>query len=97
MARAVPFHPSLAQQGVARLPRTRSRIGQLTAVGALLTVLSLAGGVVVAAANQMELTFVAWAQARRRREADRKLWALARSDPRLMAELVALRQHAEAQ
>ena len=92
MARVVSLpHPLTA----AALPRSRPHVGRVTAVGALLSLLSLVGSVVVAAGNYMESTFVAWAQARRQREADRKLWALALSDSRLMADLVALQQHAD--
>lgn len=96
MARVVPFQPSLTPQPVARLPRARRPIGRVTAVGALLALLSVVGSVVVTAVNHMESTFVAWAQARREREEDRKLWAMAQSDPRLMADLVALQQRDEA-
>jgi hypothetical protein len=95
MARVVPFHHSLTQPGVARLPRARTPVGRVTAIGALVSVLSVLGSVVVAAGRHLELSFVAWAQARQRREEDRKLWAMALQDPRLMADLVALRQHAD--
>lgn len=95
MARVVPFDSSFPQQGAARLPRTRNAFGRVTAVGALLSVLSLVGSVMVAAARQMESTFVAWAETRRQREEDRKLWSMALSDPRLMADLVALQQRAD--
>ncbi|GAB3645527.1 hypothetical protein [Ramlibacter alkalitolerans] len=95
MARVVPFHPSLTPQAVARHPRARAPIGRVTALGALVSVLSVAGSMVVAAGRQIEFTFVAWAEARRRREEDRKLWAMALQDPRLMADLVALRQHTD--
>jgi hypothetical protein len=97
MARVVPFTPSLLPQGATRAVRTRSAFGRVTAVGGLLSVLSAIGSVVAAVARQIEFGFVAWAEARREREADRKLWAMALDDPRLMAELVALRQHADAQ
>lgn len=97
MARVVPFQSSFPQPGAARLPRPRSAFGRVTAIGALLSVLSAVGSVVVAAAKQMESTFVAWAETRRQREEDRKLWSMALSDPRLMAELVALQQHADAE
>jgi hypothetical protein len=97
MARVVPFHPSLGQQPVARASRARPHVGRATAVGALVSVLSVVGSLAVSAARQMEFTFVAWAQARREREADRKLWALAQTDSRLMADLVALQQRAEAE
>jgi hypothetical protein len=96
MARVVPFHHSLSQQAVARQSRARPSVGRVTAVGALMSLLSFVGSLAVSAGREMEFTFVAWAQARREREEDRKLWALAQSDSRLMAELVALRQRAEA-
>jgi hypothetical protein len=95
MARVVPFHPSLAPQAVARAPRARAAIGRVTAVGALVSVLSVVGSCVFAAGRRMERSFVAWVEAHREREADRKLWAMALQDPRLMADLVALRQHAD--
>jgi predicted transposase YbfD/YdcC len=97
MARVVPFQSSFPQQGAARVLRPRSVFGRVTAVGALLSVLSVVGSVVFAAAKHAESTFVAWAETRRQRQADRKLWSMALADPRLMADLIALQQHADAE
>jgi hypothetical protein len=97
MARVVPFTPSFPQQGAGRLPHARGAFGRVTAVGALLSLLSVVGSVVVTAGKYMESMFVAWAEARRQREEDRKLWSLALTDSRLMADLVALQQHADAE
>jgi len=96
MARVVPFHPSLQPSGIAVAPRAGSIVCTATAVGAVLSVLSFVGSAAVAAGKYMESTFVAWAEARRAREEDRKLWALALNDSRLMADLVALQQHVDA-
>jgi len=95
MARVVQFQHSFTQPLAAPLARGGSGSTRVTAVGAVLSVLSVVGSVAVAAGKYMESTFVAWAEARREREEDRKLWALALTDSRLMADLVALQQHAD--
>ena len=96
MARVVPFQHSFTQPLAAPLARGNGGFANVTAVGAVLSVLSFVGSAAVAAGKYMESTFVAWAEARRAREEDRKLWALALNDSRLMADLVALQQHVDA-
>lgn len=97
MARVVPFHHTAARQAVAPFPRTRTPVARPTAVGAILFVLAVVGSFVVDGTLRLQGRLDAWAQARRERAEDRQLWDLARTDPRLMSELVALQQHAESQ
>lgn len=66
-----------------------------TAVGALILVLRAMDSVRLAATARLREALHAWAQRRREREEDRQLWELALSDHRVMADLVALRQHAD--
>lgn len=80
---------------------TRPAIGgnpfsSVTAVGALLYLLAALGSLVFRAAAALRLAFAGWLERRRQREEDRKVWELALSDPRVMADLVAVRQHAPA-
>lgn len=90
MARIASVPHSLPQ-----LPHPRTHVGRVTAVGALLSILSLLGSLVFAGTLRLRRRLDAWAQLRRQRAQDRQLWELAATDPRLMAELVALQQHAE--
>lgn len=94
MARVVPFHPTVAR-AAPRSAQVRRPIARATAAGALLYLLSLVGSLVVRGTQRLQLRLDAWAEARRQRAEDRATWELARSDARLMAELVALQQHAE--
>ena len=96
MARVVSFPASMSLRSAGRLSRGRIPVGRVTAVGALLTVLSIVGSVAFAAVERMDAALAAWVQARHARQEDRKLWALAQADPRLMADLVALQQRDEA-
>lgn len=68
---------------------------RVTALGALLHVLAALGSVGVRAAAALRLALAGWMQRRRQREEDRKLWELALSDSRVMADLIAVRQHAD--
>jgi hypothetical protein len=77
--------------------RAHRRIGRVTAIGAVLYVLSRVGAIVVRGTLRAQARLDGWAQARREREEDRKLWELALADPRVMADLIALQQHAERQ
>jgi len=90
MARIASVSHSLLQ-----LPHPRVHVGRVTAVGALLAILSLLGSVLCAVTLRLQRRLDAWAEVRRQRAEDRQLWELAATDPRLMAELVALQQHAE--
>jgi hypothetical protein len=92
MARAVPFNHPIPQPATAPLTRAGHVIPRVTALGAVLYVLSLLGSVLVRAVAALQQTGVDWAENRRRREEDRKLWELALTDSRVMADLVALSQ-----
>lgn len=94
MARVVPFHSTAARAATRSAP-VHSPIARVTAAGALLYLLSLVGSLVVRGTRRLQLRLDAWAESRRLRAEDRATWEVARSDPRLMAELVALQQHAE--
>ena len=91
MARIAPL--SLRYAGIARLERASTTFGRVTALGALFGGLALVGSLVFRATAGLQRGFAAWAQARREREEDRKLWELALTDPRIMADLIALDQH----
>ncbi|HET8748009.1 MAG TPA: hypothetical protein VFM98_20595 [Ramlibacter sp.] len=90
MARIASISHSLPQ-----LPHARHAVGRVTAVGALVSLVSLIASVVVLGTQRLQRRLDAWADVRRQRAEDRQLWDLAATDPRLMAELVALQQHAE--
>lgn len=92
MTRLVPSPPSVPQGTIVRRTRGIGSFGRITALGALLYLLAALGQQVVRAAARLQRVFAAWAERRREREQDRKLWELALSDSRVMADLVALRQ-----
>lgn len=91
MARLIPLQPA---PGLAGLARTGDHF-KATAVGAAMLVLVTLGSVAMRAGSVLQHTFVAWAEARQQREDVRKLQELAQADPRVMADLVALQQHAQ--
>lgn len=93
MARFVPVNPSVPTRGIARLSRPRS-FGKRTAAGALLFVLATVGAPAFRAALRLREGVAAWARRQHERAEDRKLWELALADSRVMADLIALRQHA---
>ena len=75
-----------------RPTRAGHTISRATALGAFLFLLSAIGSILVRAAGRVQLACAGWAERRREREEDRKLWELALSDSRVMADLVALSQ-----
>ena len=80
------------------LPRalgTRTHVGRVTAVGAVIALLSLVGSAVTLANVRLQRRLAVWSEARRLRAEDRQMWQQALADPRLMAELVALQQRRE--
>ena len=77
---------------IGRLARASSSVGRVTALGAVLFVLATIGAGLARAAVPVRQACAAWAERRRQREEDRKLWELALSDTRVMADLVALSQ-----
>ncbi|GAB3772936.1 hypothetical protein GCM10028796_44480 [Ramlibacter monticola] len=92
MARAAHLtYPAPVLAGT-RPARANHTISRATALGACLFLLSAIGSVLVRAAGRAQLACAGWAERRREREEDRKLWELALSDSRVMADLVALSQ-----
>lgn len=80
----VPVTPRAARSGT---------FAQATAVGAVLFILAAIGALVFRLAAGLRQGLRTWAEQRRQRAEDRKLWDLALSDSRVMADLVALSQH----
>lgn len=95
MARFVQSYSPLQHGSIGRRSRASSLVGTGTAVGAVLFLLSVLGTVVLRAAARLQAALHTWSQARREEEEDRKLWELALSDARVMADLVAIGQQAE--
>lgn len=93
MARTAPFPYPVLAGGIGRLARASNTVGRVTALGALLSLLAAIGSVLVRVAGGLRLACAAWAEKHRQRQEDRKLWELALSDSRVMADLVALSQH----
>jgi hypothetical protein len=94
MARVITLTQPIPFRGIARFAQDRRT--RATALGALLAVVAGFGSLAVRAAAPLGRALAAWAQARREREEDRKLWELALSDSRVMADLIAVRQQAPA-
>jgi hypothetical protein len=92
----VHVYAPLPQTGSARFSRAKNSVGKGTAIGALLFVLAMIGLPVFRLANALRLRAARSIEARRAREQDRKLWELALTDRRVMADLVALRQESPA-
>ena len=92
MARLI--HIRQQHPAVAALARTGQHF-KATAVGALLLVLVTLGSVALRAGSVLQHTFVAWAEARQQRDDARSLREAAQADPRVMADLIALQQHAQ--
>jgi hypothetical protein len=93
MARFAPLpYPGRTAPVATRSPRNGT-FAQATAVGAVLLILAAIGSLVFRLAHRVQQGLRAWAEQRRQRAEDRKLWDLALSDPRVMADLVALSQH----
>jgi hypothetical protein len=97
MARFVHVNFPVVHGGVARLERAHGTFARVTALGALLFLLAGIGSLAFGAAARLGAGFADWAETRRQREEDRKLWELALTDSRVMADLVALHQHSPRQ
>jgi len=89
-------HISYPIPPIGRLARASSSVGRVTALGAVLFVLASIGSGIVRAAGPVRQACAAWAEERRQREEDRKLWELALTDTRVMADLIALSQQSAA-
>jgi hypothetical protein len=92
----VHVYAPLPQTGSARFSRARNSFGKGTGIGALVFVLALIGLPVFHVMTALRLRAVRSLEARRAREQDRKVWELALTDRRVMADLVALRQESPA-
>jgi hypothetical protein len=93
MARFAPLpYPGQSVPAAPRAHRTGT-FARATAVGAVLLILAAVGSLVVRHAGRVQQGLRAWAERRRQRAEDRKLWDLALTDSRVMADLVALSQH----
>jgi hypothetical protein len=80
-------------QPQAGFPSLRRAIGG-TASGALLYLLSFVGTVTLRLLSPLAQALYSGFIAAQQRRADQRVWEMAQSDPRLKAELVALRQRA---
>jgi hypothetical protein len=87
MARFVHIEYPVQHGGVVRVERGLQVLGSFDAVHALLHVLAFIGSPVTRAAASVRARLAVAAEARRQREEDRKLWNLALTDARVMADL----------
>lgn len=92
MARFAPL-PYPAQTPVAPRATRTGTLSNVTAIGAVLFVLAAVGSLAFQLVARLHQAGLAWAERRRQRAEDRKLWQLALEDTRVMADLVALSQH----
>lgn len=90
MARTVPLSPFQPRAG----SLTLRRASRGTPLGALLYGLSFIGAVALRVATPVVKGFYAGLIDAQQARADRRIWEVAQSDPRLKAELIALREHA---
>lgn len=87
MARFVHIDYSLQHGGVSRVEHAFETIRGFSATRAAVHLLAVVGYPVTAGAARLRAGLAAWREARRQREEDRKLWNLALSDARVMADL----------
>jgi hypothetical protein len=90
MARFVNVHYPAQHGGVARLEQTADTLRGQNAAHALDVIfggLSAVGSPLVRLASRARSGFAAWREESRQREEDRKLWNLALTDARVMADL----------
>lgn len=87
MARFVQVHYPAQHGGVTRVEQAVDTIGKLSATHAVLHALAVLGSPVTALAGRVREGLAAWREERKQREEDRKLWNLALTDARVMADL----------
>ena len=87
MARFVHIEYSTEHGGVNRMARGFAALGSFSITIAALKALSVIGAPVTGAAAAVRSGFARWSSERRQRAADRKLWDIALSDARVMADL----------
>lgn len=73
---------------------TLRRASRGTALGPVLYALSFIGAAALRVITPLAKGFYSGLVEAQQQRADRRIWDLAQSDPRLKAELIALRQHA---
>ena len=87
MARFVHIEFSTEHGGVNRMARGFEALGSFSITVAALNALSLIGAPITGAAGAIRSGFARWSADRKQRAADRKLWDIALSDARVMADL----------
>ncbi len=90
MARFVNVHYPTQHAGVARVEQAADTLRGYNggrAVDAVFGGLAVLGSPLVRLAGRARAGFAAWREERRQREEDRKLWNLALTDARVMADL----------
>lgn len=87
MARFVHIEYSTEHGGVNRMVRGFAALGSFSITAAALHALALVGSPVTRAGAATRKVLAGWAAARKQRAADRKLWDLALTDARIMADL----------
>jgi uncharacterized protein YegL len=87
MARFVQVSFPAQHGGVARVERAFETIGSFSATHVVLHGLALLGSPLTRLAARVRAGMAAWREERKQREEDRKLWNLALTDARVMADL----------
>lgn len=87
MARFVHIEYSTEHGGVNRMARGFAALGSFNVTIAALNALSAIGAPITRAASGTRNLLAGWSAARKQRAADRKLWDLALTDARIMADL----------
>src|SRR5688500_18847456 len=87
MARFVHIEYSTVHGGVNRMERGFAALSSLGIATAVLNALSAIGSPVTGAMGAIRSGFARWSAERKQRAADRKLWDIALSDARVMADL----------
>jgi len=87
MASFIRVHYPAQHAGVARMEQAIETIGSFSATHALLHGLAFLGTPFTRLAARVRAGLAAWREERKQREEDRKLWNLALTDARVMADL----------
>ena len=87
MARFVHIEIPAQHAGVTRFSRGFAAIGSFSITIAALHALAVIGSPITRAAGATRNALAGWSAARKQRAADRKLWDIALSDARVMADL----------
>ena len=87
MARFVHIEIPAQHAGVTRFSRGFAAIGSFSVTIAALHALAVIGSPVTRAAGAARTALAGWSADRKQRAADRKLWDIALSDARVMADL----------